>query len=87
MSWLRDSSEWNCDYVFSQTFNNTDLLESGYASGAFPIVELQASKAALRLATWLNRLVLDEGNLDRDLVLQSLPRWQQGEWIPFMKTT
>jgi hypothetical protein len=37
--------------------NGTDLGTSGYATGAVPIVELQISKAALRLGTWLNKLV------------------------------
>lgn len=40
----------------------TDLAESGYAEGAYPIVEMQVSKAAVRLAAWLNRLV--EGGLE-----------------------
>lgn len=37
--------------------NDTDLGTDGYAQGAVPIVELQMSKAALRLGTWLNMLV------------------------------
>ena len=34
-----------------------DVAANGYAKGAVPIVELQISKAALRLGTWLNKLV------------------------------
>lgn len=57
MAWARESNTWTCNYVYHSELNNsTDLLTSGYAKGAFPIVELQISKAALRLATWLNLL-------------------------------
>lgn len=78
LSWARDSDNWNCDYVFSQVFNGTDLLESGYASGAFPIVELQVSKGALRLATWLNNLVSRNCNMDREVILRTNPGWVEG---------
>lgn len=39
---------------------------NGYADGAVPIVELQISKAAYRLATWLNKLVGTEGPVLED---------------------
>jgi hypothetical protein len=55
--WARESNQWTCDYVYSRVSNSTDLAEDGYAVGAVPIVELQISKAALRLATWLNKIV------------------------------
>jgi hypothetical protein len=55
--WARESNAWTCDYVYNNVDNQTDLATSGYTVGAFPIVELQISKAALRLATWLNKLV------------------------------
>lgn len=55
--WARESNKWTCDYVYSRVDNATDLAKDGYAVGAVPIVELQISKAALRLATWLNKLV------------------------------
>ncbi|KAF1939013.1 phospholipase C/P1 nuclease [Clathrospora elynae] len=55
--WAKESNKWDCDYVYSRVQNNTDLGTSGYATGAVPIVELQISKAALRLGTWLNKLV------------------------------
>jgi S1/P1 Nuclease len=60
LSWALDSNKWTCEYVYKHQFNGTDLLDGGYAKGAFPIVEMQVSKAALRLATWLNRLVMDD---------------------------
>lgn len=78
MSWARDSNEWNCDYVYSQIFNNTDLLTSGYAEGGFPIVELQVSKAALRLGTWLNQIVRGHYNTDRQVILENWPSWVNG---------
>jgi hypothetical protein len=56
-SWAKESNKWDCDYVYSRVQNDTDLGTSGYATGAVPIVELQISKAALRLGTWLNKLV------------------------------
>jgi len=56
-SWAKESNRWDCDYVYSRVVNGTDLGTSGYATGAVPIVELQISKAALRLGTWLNKLV------------------------------
>jgi hypothetical protein len=56
-SWAKESNKWDCDYVYSRVVNGTDLGTSGYATGAVPIVELQISKAALRLGTWLNKLV------------------------------
>jgi hypothetical protein len=60
MSWARESNAWTCAYVYHSRLNNeTDLLLSGYAQGAFPIIELQISKAAFRLATWLNLLVVE----------------------------
>jgi hypothetical protein len=55
--WATESNRWTCDYVYSQIDNGTDLGTNGYALGAVPIVELQISKAALRLGTWLNKLV------------------------------
>lgn len=55
--WAHESNAWTCDYVYSRLDNTTDLAKNGYAVGAVPIVELQISKAALRLATWLNKLV------------------------------
>lgn len=56
--------------MYSQTWNGTDLLASGYAAGAYSIVELQVSKAALRLGTWLNRLVAGELEIDKHMVIQ-----------------
>lgn len=55
--WAKESNKWDCDYVWSKVHNDTDLGTDGYALGAVPIVELQISKAALRLGTWLNALV------------------------------
>ena len=59
LSWARESNRWTCDYVWSRVHNDTDLGTDGYATGAVPIVELQISKAAYRLGTWLNRLVAE----------------------------
>jgi hypothetical protein len=70
MSWAHESNAWTCDYVYNRVYNNTDLLASGYAQGAFPIVELQISKAALRLGTWLNILASGER---LEVALQSNP--------------
>ncbi|KAL6705978.1 hypothetical protein ACN47E_006257 [Coniothyrium glycines] len=56
-AWAKESNKWDCDYVWSKVHNDTDLGTDGYALGAVPIVELQISKAALRLGTWLNTLV------------------------------
>jgi hypothetical protein len=67
-----------CDYVYSQAFNGTNLATSGYATGAFPIVELQISKAVLRLGTWLNKLVAGDYDRGRDVVLQTNPSWLLG---------
>lgn len=80
MAWARDTAQWNCDYVFSQIFNGTgvDLFTSGYASGAYPIVQLQVAKAGLRLATWLNNLVDVNYNPAREVVLQTNPSWLLG---------
>ncbi|KAJ4292805.1 hypothetical protein N0V90_009468 [Kalmusia sp. IMI 367209] len=55
--WAKESNKWTCDYVYSRVDNTKDLAKDGYAVGGVPIVELQISKAALRLATWLNYLV------------------------------
>lgn len=78
LEWARDSNAWTCDYVYSQVFNGTDLLASGYATGAYPIVELQVSKAALRLGTWLNKLVEGDYSMDRQVVLRTNPGWVLG---------
>lgn len=56
-SWAKESNRWDCAYVYSRVQNDTDLATDGYAAGAITIVELQISKAALRLGTWLNKLV------------------------------
>jgi hypothetical protein len=56
-TWAKESNKWDCDYVYSKIHNGSDLGTDGYADGAVPIVELQMSKAALRLGTWLNKLV------------------------------
>lgn len=71
LSWARESNRWTCDYVYNQTYNGTDLATSGYAEGAYPIVELQISKAALRLATLLNRLVASDCKTGHEVVLQT----------------
>ncbi|KAH0265333.1 phospholipase C/P1 nuclease, partial [Aureobasidium melanogenum] len=73
LSWARDSNALDCDYVFAHAIKDIDLATSGYATGAFPIVELQMSKAILRIATWLNRLVAGDHELEADLVLQTEP--------------
>ncbi|KAL1960760.1 hypothetical protein VTO42DRAFT_6590 [Malbranchea cinnamomea] len=78
LSWARDTNDWNCDYVFSQVINGTDLLESGYATGAFPIVELQVSKAAYRLGSFLNNIVFGHWKHDREVILQTNPSWAGG---------
>jgi len=41
---------------------------SGYATGAYPIMGLQTSKAALRLGTWLNTLVSGGHEMDPQVV-------------------
>jgi len=55
--WAAESNRWTCDYVYKYASNGTDLGTNGYAFGAVPIIELQISKAALRLGMWLNELV------------------------------
>lgn len=55
--WATESNRWTCDYVYKHVRNGTDLGTDGYALGAVPIVELQISKAAYRLGTWLNKLI------------------------------
>ncbi|KAH6689442.1 nuclease P1 [Plectosphaerella plurivora] len=77
IAWARDSNEWNCDYAFSQVTNAPDLLTSGYAEGAWPIVEIQMAKAALRTATWFNRLV-ENCFHERDVIYQPNPSWVGG---------
>jgi hypothetical protein len=79
MRWARESNTWTCSYVYHSELNHeTDLLANGYAKGAFPIVELQISKAALRLATWLNLLT---AGFDKEkvVVLENSPEnWPEG---------
>jgi hypothetical protein len=67
--WATESNRWTCDYVYSRVRYDTDLATDGYALGAVPIVELQISKAALRLGTWLNNLVktVDDERDERDM--------------------
>lgn len=77
MAWAMDSNIWNCDYVYSQDFSAKDLLTSGYFEGAYPIVELQVSKAAWRLATYLNKLVDERYDKDREVILRTNPAWKQ----------
>ncbi|KAI1177106.1 nuclease P1 [Nemania sp. FL0916] len=75
--WARETNDWTCDYVYSQLFNNTDVATSGYAEGAYPIVEIQVAKAALRMATWFNKLV-DGLYKEREVVLRLNPSWVGG---------
>ncbi|KAI1164402.1 nuclease P1 [Nemania serpens] len=75
--WARDTNAWTCDYVYSQIFNNTDVATSGYAEGAYPIVEVQVAKAALRTATWFNKLV-DGLYKEREVILRLNPSWVEG---------
>ncbi|KAH8597384.1 nuclease PA3 [Bisporella sp. PMI_857] len=77
MAWAKDSNIWNCDYVYSQDFTKPDLKTSGYFEGAYPIVELQVSKAALRLATYLNKLVEGRYDKDREVILRVNPAWKE----------
>ncbi|KAI0394853.1 nuclease P1 [Xylariaceae sp. FL0594] len=77
LAWARDTNEWTCDYVYSQMFNGTDVATSGYAEGAYPIVEVQAAKAVLRMATWFNRLV-DGLYHDREVITRLNPSWVGG---------
>ncbi|RYO76818.1 hypothetical protein DL766_009815 [Monosporascus sp. MC13-8B] len=55
-------------------FNRTDLVTSGYAEGAWPIVEIQAAKAALRMATWFNKLA-DGLYKEREVIPDTAPSW------------
>ncbi|KAI1268071.1 nuclease P1 [Xylariaceae sp. FL1019] len=77
LSWARDTNAWTCDYVYSQNFNATDLATSGYAEGAWPIVNIQVAKAALRMATWFNRLI-DGSYKEREVILRLNPSWIGG---------
>lgn len=78
LSWARDSNALNCDYVYAKDIDGVDLATSGYASGAFSIVELQMSKAILRLGTWLNGLVDGEGSHAQRFVVQMESSWSMG---------
>jgi len=63
--------------VYSQVFNGTDVATTGYAEGAYPIVEIQVAKAALRMATWFNRLV-DGLYKEREVITRLNPSWAGG---------
>ena len=79
MSWARESNAWTCAYVYhSRLDNETDLLLSGYAQGAFPIIELQISKASLRLATWLNLLAADTHESETVVEQSGSEKWVAG---------
>lgn len=83
LTWARESNAWTCAYVYHDRINNeTDLLLDGYAQGAFPIIEVQISKAALRLATWLNLLAADSSASSKNEVEVSVEgkaqRWLAG---------
>ncbi|KAL2013369.1 hypothetical protein VTN00DRAFT_894 [Thermoascus crustaceus] len=80
LAWARESNAWTCDYVYSQVINGTgvDLATSGYAEGAYPIVEVQVAKAAVRLGTWLNRVVEGRYEREREVVLRTNPSWVGG---------
>lgn len=56
-AYAQESNRWDCDYVWANARNDTDLGTNGYALGGVPIVELQISKAGYRLGAWLNKLV------------------------------
>ena len=60
--WAEESNKWTCGYVYRRLRGDEDLGLNGYADGAVPIVELQISKAAYRLATWLNKLVEEDNH-------------------------
>ncbi|KAL1998631.1 hypothetical protein VTN02DRAFT_5867 [Thermoascus thermophilus] len=79
LSWARESNAWTCDYVYSQVINGTGVdLDLGYAEGAYPIVAVQVAKAAVRLGTWLNRVVEGRYRRDREVVLRTNPSWVGG---------
>lgn len=83
LAWARESNAWTCAYVYHDRLNNeTDLLLNGYAQGAFPVVELQISKAALRLATWLDLLAVESsaaGNSEMEAsVEENTQQWLVG---------
>ncbi|EIN11624.1 nuclease PA3 [Punctularia strigosozonata HHB-11173 SS5] len=78
LEWARESNAWTCDFVYSQIYNNTDLLTSGYARGAYPIVEVQVSRAAVRLGKWLDLVVAGHYKKDREVVLVENPSWVLG---------
>ena len=48
LAWAHSSNAWTCNYLFAQIFNGTDPATSGYASGAYPVVELQVARAPAR---------------------------------------
>lgn len=70
--WATETNKWNCDYVYKNLEQGEDVAANGYAKGGVPIVELQISKAALRLGTWLNKLVestgLDSPSQEQEIV-------------------
>jgi hypothetical protein len=78
LAWARESNAWTCDFVYSQVFNDTDLLTSGYARGAHPIAEVQVARAAVRLAKWLDTVVAGDYKRDREVVLIENPSWVLG---------
>ncbi|RDI79301.1 putative D-xylulose reductase A [Venturia inaequalis] len=82
LTWARESNAWTCAYVYHDRINNeTDLLLNGYAQGAFPIIELQISKAAFRLANWLNLLVVESSAVStKEMELARKEKAQQ-QWL------
>ena len=67
VGWARESNKWSCEFVYGELpEQGTDLVESGYAGRAVPIVEMQVVKAAVRLGVWLNALVEREFAEDED---------------------
>lgn len=77
MHWASETNSLNCDYVYSQDFGAEDLSTSGYFEGAYPIIDIQLSKAAYRLAMWLNYLVQGMYNKEREVSVRVSPAWKE----------
>jgi hypothetical protein len=82
--WAKDSNAIVCDYGYGRYVNGTDLLDSGYASGAIHIVEQQLAKAAWRLSGWFNflayRLLGANGDLISEAGWAMIEAESKGEW-------
>jgi hypothetical protein len=73
VQWAAETNRLNCEFVLQKGIPWLEDHDLGgeYYEGAVPIVEEQITKAALRLAVWINTIAADRASSTERLLVQN----------------